>query len=240
MNTVPSEVRIAHIGALEGLVRIPQQSLINSVVSSYFLLLNSLDEQSNDSALVSEHVSTGPNVNAISNFLKFVKQRYEAKFAKGLRFRIIVSDYSWAFVRAICEELNVESVYEYAQHMFGLSNGQEEFNSDKTYMVSSATQTVECFLIALEDALPELDNADFGETKTLFCFAFGLLMNCIDMQSMTSLYKALLILFLSKTVNPKYKECCKQLNTKIHELAALKVKMETVSGWRSIQWLPCL
>ncbi len=232
---MPSNSRIVHFGVSQDLVHIPSHR--DWKISNYFLLLNDLSQQSEhyaNSGLISEHVSSCANAYAALNLLKFIKKRYESEFRSRLQIRIIVSDYSWGSINAICQALNVESIDRYAQHMFSLGNGLAEIDADRTYIVSSATRTMLCFLIAIHNALPNLD--DFGAMKTFLCFSFSLLMDCTDMDSLSCLYRRMLFVFLSKTKSNSYREAFTQLNSQIRQQVLTKSNIVTVSIYISY-WL---
>ena len=84
------------------------------------------------------------------------------------------------------------------------------------------------FVTALKDILKEINEDDFNEIKRLCCFSFSLLMNCTDLESLTTLYKIILFVFLSRDKNPLFTTNYNRLHALINERPHMKSDIEKV------------
>ena len=75
-------------------------SILVSEDNFFFLvkdLRNHVESVNLKSILLKEMISSSYGTNAISLILRKVKEYYEAKYQKKLVYRLVSSDYSWAY-----------------------------------------------------------------------------------------------------------------------------------------------
>jgi hypothetical protein len=68
--------------------------------------------------------STEHDAYRIGDFFRLLKRDYEILYKKDqLYFRLIITDFSWAFIHGIIQGLNIESIEQYMARIYDLSLG---------------------------------------------------------------------------------------------------------------------
>ena len=76
--------------------------------------------------------STEHDTYRIGDFFRLLKRDYEILYKKHtLYFRLLITDYSWAFIHGIIQGLNTESIEEYMARVYNLSLGLINIDDSK-------------------------------------------------------------------------------------------------------------
>lgn len=114
-------------------------------------------------------------------------------------------------INCILENLNIESIYKYAQAVFELTEvptlSLVNFYPQRTWILSCATQTMH----RVASATRQLTNND--KQRLLCCYCFGLLMNCRDLSSMKEIFSVFVQVFGS----PRWNQHIELATSKLQE-----------------------
>jgi hypothetical protein len=71
---------------------------------------------------------------------------YGRRYDKLLRFRLVVTDYSWALMHIVINGLNSETMVEYSHRVFQLANGELSIKSiEKSWIASCSSHAMKRF-----------------------------------------------------------------------------------------------
>ncbi|CAF1085883.1 unnamed protein product [Brachionus calyciflorus] len=225
LNKTPMNNRILHFDATGSLVSVPQQYTKNLIASgykrilNYFLLLKNYNraivtdtfKTKYDSAVVAEYISSQHDVISISTFLSHFKDNYEKCYPNViLKFRLVCIDYSWASIHAVLKSFNNETVIDYAHRIFKLSQ-DGIIESQKSYLCSCVAHTMKRFCNSIKTIV---------KTDSLYkymCYLFSLLVNSLDLNTITNYFKSIAVILLSPDHNDNVKKSLKSLNDALRE-----------------------
>ena len=146
--------------------------------------------------------TTRQDVYRISDFLRSFKTDFEQVYSTNLQFRLVVCDYSWATMHSIVEALNNQLMENYAVKVWKLSRYEINIRDEKSmsWICSCVAHTMKRFVRRINSIIKD---------KIIITFAtycFSLLVNCLDLDTITSYFKLICIVFLSKTITIETKE----------------------------------
>lgn len=185
-----------------------------SALFNYFLLIKDLtliNEPKWPNFFLSEMITSCQNTLVMKNMLEIMKLEYENKYKKSfLRFRILVCDYSFVFLHATVLVLNEHNLETYAKLIFKLSNADDVLYNEMiklfTFIVSCVAHTMHRFINGIQTYSAPI--------KQLAGFCFSLMLNCVDLCSIKTIFKLIVIVFSSKYLTT---DCLNAL-TKLQDL----------------------
>ena len=187
---------------------------------NYFRLIKDLQyiDDEKQSAIVADMASTEHDTYRIGDFFRLLKRDHEILYKKDqLYFRLIITDYSWAFIHRIIQGLNIESIEQYMARFYDLSLGLiKTDDSKKSWLCSCVAHTMNLFAysVKINKEIPK-------RLESFIWFLIGLLLNSLDLESMLPIYQMICYVFLSSNIN-RYNisalEAIEELiNTRPHE-----------------------
>jgi hypothetical protein len=142
-------------------------------------IIDNICGKTTKSSVIADMSSTRQDVYRISDFFRCLKTDYENLYSQTLSFRLIVCDYSWASMHSIVEAFNNQNMEEYSKKVWQLSKNEID-SKEQTWLISS------------------------------FCsYLFSLLINCLDLDSISIYFKLICRVFLTKL---KTKDVIESLN----------------------------
>lgn len=212
VNKVDRKYRFLHFDATGSLVSIPQKYQKHDNFSfkrilNYFMILSAQINESeqiidsvqkkekNPSVNVGELVSSEHDVRALTNFLNNYAFSYKILYEEDIYFRLIILDYSWASIHAVLRAFCLEDVGDYAKRVFKLSKGEIEIDCGKSWLASCVAHTMKRFCRQLKSI-----KIDSSEIFHSFCYFFSLIVNCVDLEQIKTVFELICIVCLKKTV----------------------------------------
>jgi len=155
--------------------------------------------------VTSDHTTT-----SITNMLRHMREKYEHKYKEDLRFKTIVSDFSWATMHAILEVFNRETIEDYSKRIFDVSQLTDLVAVDRSLRKkTSITSCVSHTMARFARSVKKVANED---QRTLAMYGFSLLLNCLDLNSIGNVFRIISFVFLSKKQNLSFKKNFDDLN----------------------------
>jgi hypothetical protein len=156
LHKIPKVSRIMHFDATGGLVNIPGEEysrLLNHVMLVKDWHNHEVADLDKKSFVLSEMVTSRQTTYQISSYIKFMKFSYEKKYRQDVFcFRCIVTDYAWATMHAIVENLNLQTMIEYCNRVFEVSNGKKQIKDfpNTSWICSCAAHSMKRLVRALK------------------------------------------------------------------------------------------
>lgn len=141
--------------------------------------------------LLGELISSAHDMSYISQFLLKMKNDYLSIY-NNFNFRLVVTDWSWAMIHSIVEQINRQDIHEYAQFIFDFAKGDSEINQNKSYIILCASHVMK----NVADHLRKLKFSEFIHKYA--CFCFSLLLNSTHLVHSSEIFRLICIVFLSK------------------------------------------
>lgn len=219
IKSIEPHNRIAHVDSTGILVKITkaEANMEYPAIMNYFLYLKDLSRQNDKDwkgCLVGEFVTGDQSTNALKHFFAFYFDAFKAQFDDELRFRYLVSDYSWVIIHSALQEINHDSILEYAQAVMQLCIKEldqvEEFMQRRTWLVSCAAHTMHRYSKAIKALTASQELYEFG------CFCFNLLLTSTDLTCLQDFFKLICFVFLSKDNSSRTKSSIQKLNDLIN------------------------
>ena len=217
INKITPNKRIGFADATGGLCRLLKKECPKyNRMLNYFFLMKDIDYIQNEkhTVLLADMASTEHDTYRIGDFFRLFKRDYEKIYRNDpLYFRLIISDYSWAIIHGIIQGLNMETIEDYMIRVYDLSTSKIQINDvKKTWLCSCVAHTMNRFANSIKS-----NKKIAKKLRSLICFSFALLLNCLNLESMLSIYRAICYVFLSPTENPIYIKCIEAIEKLIRE-----------------------
>ena len=136
----------------------------------------------------------------IKDFLNLYKCDAEQKSTKPLQFRLVCTDYSFAEMHAIIQSFNIETINDYSDRVYKYCTENINFNDTlKSWIISCVSHTMHRFSKGV--------NKLFSKNKVLcrfLCFTFSLMLNCDNLNHLTTIFSNICIIFKSKTKSQQF------------------------------------
>ena len=197
LHTVPQEYRVAFYDATGNLCRIPKVKREYSRMLNHTILLkdsrqiiDNISGKSTKSSVVADMSTTRQDVYRISDFFRCLKTDYENLYSQTLSFRLIVCDYSWASMHSIVEAFNDQKMEDYSKKVWQLSRSEIDAK-EQTWFISCTSHTMKRFVKNIATIV--------DKSMISFCsYLFSLLINCLDLDSISIYFKLICYALLSK------------------------------------------
>ncbi|CAF0770120.1 unnamed protein product [Brachionus calyciflorus] len=125
ISRIPENRRILHVDATGGLISLPKYMHDYGQILTYAMLLKDSTKLQEDgqNVLLNEMSTSRHDSYQIGTMFRLVKHNfYRLSNGKNLKFRVLMSDFSWATIHAALEIFNNnESVTEYSERVYKLS-----------------------------------------------------------------------------------------------------------------------
>jgi hypothetical protein len=190
IHRVPPNDRMVHFDASGGLCKITKAMCDYNQILNYVFILKDAKNMDNPSVVVNEVISSKHDSCRIGEMFHLLKHNYLKKFDTRLYFRYLVLDLSWASIHGALENLNLETVEEYAVRIYKYSKGLF-VDESKSFLASCLSHTMHRFTRGLKKHVKFEDS----ENKTFAACCFSLLVNSIELEESKDLFKLICIVF---------------------------------------------
>lgn len=208
IHNIPAQNRILHLDATGNLTKIPKNKRIYSRILNYILLLKDSRQISDmctgkttKSAIVGDMCSSRHDVYRLSDFFRCFKTDYAHEYSEDLIFRLVIQDYNFMQMHSSTESFNNEDLISYSNKVWRLSQYDDTIDINKTtWICSCASHTMKRFINRLKKII-------FDKMIIRFAaYCFSLLLNCIDLHSISTYFEILCFIFYSKFKNQEVQD----------------------------------
>jgi hypothetical protein len=127
LDTISEDARILHIDATGCLVKLDRQARDYGQILNYAFYLKNFNNLQSDGILINEVVSSRHDTGLIGEMFQKLKFNYKLIHKnKHLKFRLVVSDFSWPTIHAALEQLNNENIFQYMHRIYQIASGHKQ------------------------------------------------------------------------------------------------------------------
>ena len=197
---IPSSRRILHMDATGNMISIPHTMRKYNRILTYALIAQDIDKLSNthkeeqNYLLLTETSTSSHDTHQLSKMLLNAKICFKSLYPNENFCYMLVLDLSWASIHAACNELNNEDFIDYSNRIFRMASGDNSANNpSKVLLASCASHTMNRFTKAVNKK--KVFSKDEQKLKQLGIFSFSLMLNCLDLKSITDIFRLLCLSF---------------------------------------------
>lgn len=140
--------------------------------------------------------TSGHNYESIKRMLDHLYNKYDSAYNSKLWFRLLVCDYSWAEMHAVVA-MNGESIEQYGRRIWHILLKLDDNELIKKYL-SNKTSIISCCAHTMNRFNRSIKSFVTKSQKELCCYSFSLLINCLDLRTMSIYFSLITIVFMSK------------------------------------------